>query len=83
MFPEFIKKLRETYEIKVKYLNENGEEKEETMTGFLAKAFQHEFDHLSGTLFIERISPVAKRLISQKLKQLKKETMKEHKNLNK
>ena len=68
---------------KVKYLNENGEEKEETMTGFLAKAFQHEFDHLSGTLFIERISPVAKRLISQKLKQLKKETMKEHKNLNK
>ena len=81
--PGVYKKVKRAYEIKVKYLNENGEEKEETMTGFLAKAFQHEFDHLSGTLFIERISPVAKRLISQKLKQLKKETMKEHKNLNK
>lgn len=81
--PGIYKKVKRAYEIKVKYLNEKGEEKEETMTGFLAKAFQHEFDHLSGTLFIERISPVAKRLISQKLKQLKKETMKEHKNLNK
>lgn len=81
--PGIYRKVKRAYEIKVRYMNERGETKEETINGFLAIAFQHEFDHLSGTLFIERISPVAKRLISQKLKQLKKETMKEHKNLNK
>ena len=61
-------------------MNEAGEIKEETINGFLAKAFQHEFDHLSGTLFIERISPVSKKLIAQKLKHLKRETEREHKN---
>ena len=40
-------------------MNENGEIKEEIMTD-LAKAFQHEFDHLSGTLFLENISYVLK-----------------------
>ena len=52
------------------------------MTGFLAKAFQHEFDHLSGTLFIERISPMSKKMIAQKLKHLKRETEKEIKQRN-
>lgn len=80
--PGIYRKVKRAYEIKVKYLNEKGEEQEETMTGFLAKAFQHEFDHLSGTLFVEKISPVSKRLIAQKLKQLRKETLREHKNLN-
>lgn len=78
--PGIYRKVKRAYEIKVRYMNENGEEKEETMTGFLAKAFQHEFDHLSGTLFIEKISPVAKRLIAQKLKHLKRETEREQKN---
>ncbi|WP_300357732.1 peptide deformylase [Fusobacterium sp.] len=78
--PGIYKKVKRAYEIKVKYMNELGEVKEETMNGFLAKAFQHEFDHLTGTLFIEKISPMAKRLIAQKLKHIKRETEREHKN---
>lgn len=78
--PGIYKKVKRAYEIKVKYMNEMGEVKEETMNGFLAKAFQHEFDHLAGTLFIEKISPMAKRLIAQKLKHIKRETEREHKN---
>lgn len=78
--PGIYRKVKRAYEIKVRYMNEAGEIKEETINGFLAKAFQHEFDHLSGTLFIERISPVSKKLIAQKLKHLKRETEREHKN---
>lgn len=80
--PGIYRKVKRAYEIKVKYTNENGEIKEEIMTGFLAKAFQHEFDHLSGTLFIERISPMSKKMIAQKLKHLKRETEKEIKQRN-
>ena len=42
----------------------------------LARAFQHEFDHLQGELFVDKISPVAKRLVSSKLKKLKADTEK-------
>lgn len=77
--PGIYKKVKRAYEIKVKYQNELGEEKVEIFKGFLAKAFQHEFDHLDGILFVEKISPVAKRLISKKLKNMKKATVKEHK----
>lgn len=77
--PGIYKKVKRAYKIKVSYLNEKNEKIEEEMTGFLAKAFQHEFDHLSGTLFIEKISPVARRVISQKLKHLKRETEKKNK----
>lgn len=78
--PGIYKRVKRAYEIKVKYQNENGEEKEEIMKDFLAKAFQHEYDHLLGILFIEKISPVAKKLISKKLKSLKKETLKKNNN---
>lgn len=77
--PGIYKKVKRPLEIKVKYTDEFGTQKEETINGFLAIAFQHEYDHLSGTLFVDRISPVAKKLIAQKLKNLKKETLKENK----
>lgn len=41
--------------VKVKYLNEFGEEKIIDGTGLLAKALCHEIDHLNGILFIDKI----------------------------
>ena len=41
--------------VKVKYLNEFGEEKIIEGTGLLAKALCHEIDHLNGILFIDKI----------------------------
>ncbi len=41
--------------VKVSYLNEKGEAKEILAEGFLATVLQHELDHLSGTLYIDRI----------------------------
>jgi len=41
--------------VKVKYLDENGEEKILEGTGLLARAICHEIDHLNGTLFIDKM----------------------------
>jgi peptide deformylase len=43
-------------------------------TGFLARAIQHEGDHLNGILFIDRMNSAAKVALSSRLKRLQKET---------
>ncbi|MFK4784495.1 peptide deformylase [Fusobacterium sp. MFO224] len=77
--PGIYKKVRRANKIKVKYLDENGSTVEEEMEGFLAKAFQHENDHLNGVLFVDRISPLSRRMISKKLQLLKKARLKNKK----
>jgi peptide deformylase len=42
--------------------------------GLLARAIQHEVDHLNGILFIDRMSSAAKAALSSRLKRLQKET---------
>ena len=74
--PGIYKKVKRAAKIKVRYTNIDGEIVEEEMLDFLAKAFQHEYDHLDGTLFIEKISPVARRIIAKKLQLIKRETEK-------
>jgi len=41
--------------IGVRYLNRAGELREEEYDGFLARVFQHEFDHVQGMVFIDRV----------------------------
>ena len=41
--------------IEVRYATRNGEEVQEVLEGFLARIFQHEFDHLNGKVFIDRV----------------------------
>jgi peptide deformylase len=43
-------------------------------SGFLARAMQHEDDHLNGILFIDRINSAAKAALSSRLKRMQKET---------
>src|SRR6185295_14941682 len=45
-------------------------------SGLLARALQHEVDHLNGILFIDRMSSVTKASLSSRLKRLQKETTK-------
>ena len=56
-----------------KYLNENGEEVVEELEEMWARAFQHEFDHIEGILFTDRLSILNKRLVAKKLDVLKKD----------
>lgn len=53
--------------IHVKWVDENWQEHEQEFEGYLARVFQHEYDHLQKTLFVDRISPIRKQLIRSKL----------------
>jgi peptide deformylase len=46
--------------------------KEETLTGLEARIFQHEYDHLQGILFVDRLSALRRKLIGGKLNQMAK-----------
>ena len=56
--------------IHVKYLDEDLQPHDEWVEGYLARVMQHEFDHLEGKMFIDRISPLRKQLIRNKLKSI-------------
>lgn len=49
------------------WLDENFEEHEKEFTGFMARVIQHEFDHLLGTVYTDRIAPIRKQMIRNKL----------------
>lgn len=53
--------------IKIKYLDENFNEKIEEYDGFRSRVIQHEYDHLEGKLFTDKINPLRRQLIKNKL----------------
>ena len=73
-FPEITGEIDRAKSIHVRAQNLEGEPIEIETTGFLARAIQHEVDHLHGILFIDRMSSAAKTSLSSKLKWLQKET---------
>ena len=73
-FPEITGEIERAKSIHVRAQNLDGEPVEIETTGFLARAIQHEVDHLNGILFIDRMSSGAKAGLSSKLKRLQKET---------
>jgi len=73
-FPEITGEIERAKSITVRAQNLDGEQIELETTGFLARAIQHEVDHLNGILFIDRMSSATKTSLSSKLKRLQKET---------
>ncbi|KGN93396.1 peptide deformylase [Porphyromonas canoris] len=59
-------------QVKIRYRDENFEEKTETLNDFAARVFQHEHDHITQTLFTDRVSPLRKQLIKNKLLKISK-----------
>jgi len=53
--------------ITMRYLDEDFQEHTETFTGFQARIVQHEYDHLEGHVFTDRISPIRKTFARNKL----------------
>jgi peptide deformylase len=54
----------------LKGLNRQGQEHVVEATGLLARCFQHELDHLDGTVFIDRLRGLQKDLIVRRIKKL-------------
>lgn len=65
--PGLSEKVARVEHIRLKWLDENFEQHEEEISGFLARIVQHECDHLEGKLYIDHISMIRKQLIKSKL----------------
>ena len=68
--PEFNATLARPSRAVLKGLNRDGVEHVIEATGLLARCFQHEMDHLDGTLFVDRLRGLQKDLIVRKIKKL-------------
>lgn len=73
-FPEFNAEIDRSESVVARAETLEGEKIEIEATGLLARALQHEIDHLNGILFIDRMSSAAKASLASRLKRLQKET---------
>ncbi len=65
------------FNLKIKYLDENFVEHIEDFEGVNARVIQHEYDHLQGILFTDKLSPIKRNLIRPKLENIRKGKIKE------
>lgn len=65
--PEQYAEVARPAEVKVSYLDRNGDRQELQADGLLAICLQHEMDHLDGILFVDHISALKRNMILRKL----------------
>lgn len=58
--------------VTMEYLDENFKQHTETFNGLIARVIQHEYDHIDGILFTDKLSALKKRLIKGKLANISK-----------
>ncbi len=68
--PGVFAKVRRAEIVTVRAMLPSGETVEMEAQGLVARAWQHELDHLDGTLFVDRLSPTAKLIIEPKLQEM-------------
>ncbi len=68
--PAIHEKVTRPTRIHVQWLDEEFQPHDEWIEGYLARVMQHEFDHLDGKMFIDRVSALRRQLIKSKLKAL-------------
>lgn len=65
--PNIREEVTRTSHVRIEYYDENWNLKEEEYDGIRARVIQHEYDHLDGRLFVDRISPIRRKLLSARL----------------
>jgi len=70
--PEVREDVERLDTIEISYLNENFEEKNEEFSGMKARIIQHEYDHIEGILFTDRLSILKKTMLKNRLDDVSK-----------
>ena len=70
--PEIYDEVERPSQVKLRYLNYQGEQVEEDAEGLFAVCIQHEMDHLEGVLFIDHLSRLKREQAVKKVKKLVK-----------
>ena len=72
--PDFTEQVKRAARVKVRAKDRAGKTFELEADGLMAKALQHELDHLNGILFIDRLSPIKKSIFRRRMKKAMAET---------
>ncbi len=72
-FPEIREKVVRAAKVRIRAQDENGKWFEMDGEELLARAFQHEFDHLDGVLFLSRMSPLKRSMTLRKIRKMQRE----------
>ena len=70
--PNLKEEVKRESHIRIIYYDQDWVFHDETYDGYVARVIQHEYDHLDGIMFIDRVSPLRKRLIKGKLTSISK-----------
>lgn len=70
--PEQFADVERPQRVRVRFLDEDGAERELEADGLLAKCVQHEIDHLEGTLFVDHLSSLKRGMILRRLTKMKR-----------
>ena len=73
--PSIREEVEREERIRISYYDRDWNFHDEVFTGIKARVIQHEYDHLEGILFVDKINPLRRRLISGKLKAISKGKM--------
>ena len=71
--------LKRSEFITLQYYSLEGEQKKREFNGLLARAIQHEMDHLNGIFIVDRISDLVKMQYKKDLKEIEQDALKESK----
>ena len=71
-FPEHYAEVERPSEVRVRYLDREGEIREIEAKGLLSVCIQHEMDHLDGILFVDYLSALKRNIILRKMSKLKR-----------
>jgi len=70
--PDITEDIFRQEKITIEYVDEKFEKHTEVLDGLAARVVQHEYDHIEGILFTDKISSLKKRLIKKKLENISK-----------
>jgi len=68
--PDYAEKVKRAARVKVRAQDRTGKQFELEAEGLMAKALQHEIDHLNGLLFVDRLSPLKKSFFKRRYKKV-------------
>jgi peptide deformylase len=70
--PSIFEEIQRSWQIEIEYLDSKFQPQYGQFSGLTARAIQHEIDHTQGILFVDHLSPLKKKLLANKLKQISK-----------
>ena len=76
--PEQFAEVTRPAQVQVKWIDRDGKEQSEEMSGLWSTCIQHEIDHLDGKLFIDYLKPLKRQMITRKMIKFKRERAREN-----